>query len=123
MKNKTRRYIIICNLINEVEYVTVFDSEIRKDESLDSIIEWFDIDWKSLEDDGEITNTDDAWRKEGYIVSFTFRDKGIEMAAGLTEQELANQPTWTTEDWKYINDEQLEGLVELATRAKSIKLK
>ena len=90
--------------------ITVFDEEIRNS-VLDDFTYFIDDKWTEFETDG--TNaTDDSWKK-GYLVEFVFTDDGIGFAAGLTPQDIANQPNWGFDSWEDIDDDQLEEFLKL----------
>lgn len=108
-----KREKMIDKLINEIEYIDAYKTTVKEYEELTDFVEWFDDAWQSLENDNEITNTDNTWRKEGYIISFIFREYGIDISAGLTDQELVNATTWTTYKWEDLTDDTLKALLEL----------
>lgn len=111
------RSAMIEKLINEIEHFEISETDIRKSQHLDCFTDWLDIKWIEFEED-ESNLTDDRWRHEGYIIEFIFREHGIETLAGVTIQELANQPTWGVDEWEDLDIDQLQELLELGHKYK-----
>ena len=86
-------------LINKIEVIRFTKNDSEKSKHLAHIAFWYDEKFEEVPED--------------YLIEYTFREESIEGVAGITQQELNNQPSWSIDQWEDFSDAELKEFIEL----------